>query len=279
MYLVTGASGNIGGHIARQLLAAGHAVRVFARDPDRLGELAERVEIARGDFSRPDALGAAALGTKAVFLNTGPNPPELPALLAALKANGAPRVVFLSSILAGDPEFFLGRMHRANEEALSASGLRSTVLRPSGFMTNTLRWADSIRAGDVVYNAMGTGRAPMIAPEDIAAVAVHALLDASLAGQTLELTGGELLNVPEQMDILSGLLGRTLRSVDVSIEDTVQGLMATGIPEPLARGIAQSLEAVREGRGRAMTPTVQRITGAVPRSFDAWARTHAARFA
>jgi uncharacterized protein YbjT (DUF2867 family) len=170
-------------------------------------------------------------------------------------------------------------MHRANEETLSASGLRSTVLRPSGFMTNTLRWADSIRAEDVVYNAMGTGKAPMIAPEDIAAVAVHALLDASLACQTLELTGGELLNVPEQVDILSGLLGRTLRSVDVSIEDTVQGLMATGIPEPLARGIAQSMEAVREGRGRAMTPTVQRITGAAPRSFDAWARTHAARFA
>ena len=279
MYLVTGASGNIGGHIARQLLAAGHAVRVFARDPDKLGELADRVEIARGDFSDAGSLGAAALGTKAVFLNTGPNPPALPALLAALKANGAPRVVFLSSILAGDPEFFLGRMHRANEETLAASGLRSTVLRPSGFMTNTLRWADSICAEDVVYNAMGTGRAPMIAPEDIAAVAVRALLDASLAGQTLELTGGELLNVPEQVDILSGLLGRTLRSVDVSIEDTVQGLVASGIPEPVARGVAQSLEAVRDGRGRAMTPTVQRVTGVAPRSFDAWARANTARFA
>jgi len=247
MFLVTGASGNIGGHIARQLLAAGHAVRVFARDPDKLGELADRVEIARGDFSDAGSLGAAALGTKAVFLNTGPNPPALPALLAALKANGAPRVVFLSSILAGDPEFFLGRMHRANEETLAASGLRSTV--------------------------------QTIAPEDIAAVAVRALLDASLAGQALELTGGELLNVPEQVDILSGLLGRTLRSVDVSIEDTVQGLVASGIPEPVARGVAQSLEAVRDGRGRAMTPTVQRVTGVAPRSFDAWARANTARFA
>ncbi|MGO4702984.1 NAD(P)H-binding protein [Dyella sp. 2RAB6] len=279
MYLVTGASGNIGGSIARQLLEAGHPVRVFARDPARLGELAERVEIAQGDFSQPDSLGAAALGTRAVFLNTGPNPSQLPALLAGLKANGAPRVVFLSSILAGDPAFLLGRMHRANEDALLASGLRTTVLRPTGFMTNTLRWADSIRADDVVYNAMGSGKAPPIAPEDIAAVAVRALLDPALAGQTLELTGGELLNVPEQVEILSGLLGRTLRSVDVSIEQTVQGLVATGIPEPLARGIAQSLEAVRDGRGRAMTPTVEQITGAAPRTFRAWAHTNAAHFA
>jgi len=279
MYLITGASGNIGGHIARQLLEAGQPVRVFARDPAKLGELADRVEIAGGDFSHPETLGAAALGAKAVFLNAGPNPPDLPALLAALKANGAPRVVFLSSILAGDAEFFLGRLHRASEDALGASGLRATVLRPSGFMSNTLRWADSIRSSDVVYNAMGTGKAPAIAPEDIAAVAVRALLDPALAGETLELTGGELLNVPEQVEILSGVLGRTLRSVDVSIEESVQGMVATGIPEPVARGVAQSLEAVRDGRGRAMTPTVERITGVAPRSFDAWARVHAASFA
>lgn len=279
MYLVTGASGNVGSEVARQLLEAGQPVRVFARDPAKLGELASRVEVATGDFDRPDTLGKAALGTKAVFLNLGPHRPNLDELLAALKANGAPRVVFLSSKLASEKGFILGDMHKASEDAIRAAGLHATVLRPGGFMSNTLRWTASIEAGGEVHNAMGTGKSAPIAPEDIAAVAVRALLSPELAGETLELTGGELLSVPEQVAILAEVLGRPLRSVDVPVDAAVQGLIGSGVPAFIARGVAQSLESIRDGRGSGVTKTVERITGVPPRSFRDWAQANAARFA
>lgn len=279
MFLVTGASGNVGGQIVRQLLEAGQPVRVFVRDPARLGELEGKVEVAVGDFSRPETLGAAALGTRAVFLNTGPFLPNLDALLAALKANGAPRVAFLSTILAGHPEFAVGSMHKANEEAVKAAGLRATFLRPAGFMSNAMRWAGSIRAEGVVHNPMGDGQAAPIAPEDIAAVAVRVMTSDDYVGQAVELTGGELLSIPDQVAILSRTLDRPLRIVDVPIEASIEGMIRSGIPEPIARGVAQSQEAVRAGRFQTMTPGVERIAGRSPMRFEAWARRHAAAFA
>lgn len=279
MFLVTGASGNVGGQVARQLLEAGQPVRVFVRDPARLGELEGQVEVAVGDFSRPETLGAAAVGIRAVFLNTGPFLPNLGALLAALKAHGAPRVAFLSTILAGHPEFAIGSMHKANEEAVRAAGLRATFLRPAGFMSNAMRWAGSIRAEGVVHNPMGTGQAAPIAPEDIAAVAVRAMTSDDYLGQAIELTGGELLSIPDQVDILSRTLERPLRIVDVSVEASVEGMIRAGAPEPIARGVAQSQEAVRNGRFRTLSPQVERITGRAPMRFDAWARKNAAAFA
>jgi uncharacterized protein YbjT (DUF2867 family) len=279
MFLVTGASGNIGGQVARRLLDAGHPVRVFVRDPARLGDLEGRVEVALGDFGRPETLGAAAFGTRAVFLNTGPHLPGLDALLAALKAHGAPRVAFLSTILAGHPEFAIGRMHKANEDAVRAAGLRATFLRPAGFMSNALRWAESIRADGVVHNPMGAGQAAPVAPEDIAAAAVRALATDDFLGEAVELTGGELLSVPDQVDILSRTLGRPLRIVDVPMQASIDGMLRAGVPEPIARGVAQSQEGVRDGRFRAIAAGVERLTGAAPMRFEAWARKHASAFA
>jgi nucleoside-diphosphate-sugar epimerase len=70
--LVTGATGLIGNRIAAQLVAAGHAVRVLARDPERAAKvLPTGVEIVRGDITEPEGLARAAAGTEWVFHTAG----------------------------------------------------------------------------------------------------------------------------------------------------------------------------------------------------------------
>jgi hypothetical protein len=65
----------------------------------------------------------------------------------------------------------------------------------------------------------------------------------------------------------------------VPTETAVQGLIRSGIPAPIAAAVGKSFEAIRDGRGAAVMDTVQRVTGKQPKTFEAWARENAARFA
>jgi dihydroflavonol-4-reductase len=64
--LVTGATGFVGWHVARQLLDRGDAVRALARDPAKLREL-DGVEPIRGDLRDADSLKRAVEGCSVVY--------------------------------------------------------------------------------------------------------------------------------------------------------------------------------------------------------------------
>jgi nucleoside-diphosphate-sugar epimerase len=67
-YLVTGATGFIGGRVARQLVAAGHQVVTVARTPEKAGDLAALgVEIHKGDITDKESLRAPMTGVEGVF--------------------------------------------------------------------------------------------------------------------------------------------------------------------------------------------------------------------
>ena len=102
MYLVTGATGNVGSEVVGQFLSKGHRVRVFTRDAAKVAQWAGKVEIAIGDFSDPESYAKAVEGVDGVFLMYGPLDGGLfRQLIAATKAKGNARVVFLSTLFAG----------------------------------------------------------------------------------------------------------------------------------------------------------------------------------
>jgi uncharacterized protein YbjT (DUF2867 family) len=184
----------------------------------------------------------------------------------------------LSSLAVNQPDLQIGRMHKQKEDTIRASGVQAKFLRPGAFMSNTYQWIGSISAEGVVYNAMGEARFPPIAPEDIAEVAVRALVDPGLSDEVFDLTGGELLSVPEQVDILAKIIERPIRCVDVPVERAAENLIRAGVPAQIAAAVAESFAAVRNGRIVAITDTVQKVTGHRPITFEAWARKHAGRF-
>jgi (4-alkanoyl-5-oxo-2,5-dihydrofuran-3-yl)methyl phosphate reductase len=280
IYLVTGATGNVGREVVEQLLGGGYRTRVFTRDPSKVAQWGSGVEVAAGDFQSPDTFARALAGVEAVFvMHQSPDQDEFARLIAVASESGRPRVVFLSSLATDQPQLRIGRLHKQKEDAIRESGLQARFVRPGGFMSNAYQWIGTINAEGVVYNPLGDTKFPPIAPEDIAAVAVKALIDPDLVDEVFELTGGESLSVAEEVSILARVLDRPIRCIDVPVEAAVQTLIRNGVPEQIAAAVGESYAAVRTGnRVLRLTDTVEKVTGQKPMTFETWARKHTSRF-
>ncbi|HLK56037.1 MAG TPA: SDR family oxidoreductase [Chthonomonadaceae bacterium] len=278
MILVTGATGNVGSELVSQLLDRNQQVRVLTRDPRKVAQWGDRVECAVGSFDEPATLDAALKGVDKMFLMTSEiGSGQVEAAIKAARQAGVQHVVYLSSTGANHPDLLLGKWHQDREAAIRASGVAWTFLRPGNFMSNTLMWAETVKTQGAVYFPGGGQSAP-IDPEDIAAVAAVALTQAGHEGQIYELTGEELLTVAQQTEILSHVLGKPLRYVDVPPAVAREGMLQRGMPPILADAVAQVFTYVRDGRGAQATDTVERVVGRKPRTFEAWCRDHVAAF-
>lgn len=280
MILVTGATGNVGSHVVQQLLDKGVPVRVLTRDRAKVAHWGKAVEVVQGDFAEPAAFVAALQGVSALFLMNGATDPTVfRNLVQAVQRSGKPRIVFLSSITVHNPNSPIGQIHRDKEEVLQASGLPVAVVRGGGFMSNALQWVGTIRREGVVYNGMGQGQYAPVHPADLAAIAVHALTVPVLTETAWDVTGDTLLDIPGQVRILADVLGKGLRTAEITPAEAAQNLLRNGAPPLLAKGLERSMEEIRDGRSMLVTDAVRRVTGKPPRSFEQWAREHAAQFA
>lgn len=281
MYLVTGATGTVGRAVVDRLLAAGLPVRAITRRPEA-ANLPAAVEVVRADLGDPASLPAALAGVRRVFLSTaGPEIPTHDANLAtAAAAAGVERIVKLSSGRAGDEAATdpIPSWHRAGEDAVRASGLDWTMVRPMGFMSNALHWARSIRESSTVRAPFGHGRIAVIDPDDIAAVSVAALTEPGHAGQVYTLTGPRALSPGEQAAILSGILGRPVRFEEISAETARADLLRFGVDPEMASAIMALRATALESFTSVVHPTVAAVTGRSPRTFQEWALENKEQF-
>ena len=275
LILVTGATGNVGSNVARQLLAAGEEVRALVRNP-QTAVVPNGCEVVQGDLTRPETLPGALDGVSRAFLF--PVPGTVDAFLSAAKAAGLRHIVLLSSAaVTFQPPNAIGLRHLELERAVAASGLSWTFVRPGAFMANDLNWANRIRAGNVVHGAYGNARTAPIDERDIAAVAVRALLDEKHAGQAYSLTGGEVLSQAERVRIIGEVIGRDVQWVAVSREQAREAMVKVMPPE--FADTLLDLQAAQTGPASpGISPVVEEVTGRPPRTYREWVAHHGADF-
>lgn len=282
MILITGATGTIGSEVVRLLAAKGEQVRAMTRHPSRTGDQ-PGVQVVRGDFGDRDSLAKAADGAGILFLLSAPGPwivQHDEAMLAAARAAGVRKVVKLSAIGTGEQAGTgAGDWHLPGEQALRSSGMAWTVLRPSSFASNALRWAAAIRSGDPVPNTTGTGVQGVIDPRDVAEAAAQALTSEDHAHSVLTLTGPQLLSVPDMAAQLGSVLGRTLHTADVPSEAYREQMLAAGIDPVFAEAAVNGSRRVAQGGNARLTGEVQAMLGRPPRTFRTWAHDHRDAFA
>jgi uncharacterized protein YbjT (DUF2867 family) len=282
MILVVGATGNVGREVVRQLVAGGAPLRALVRDPARASHIRlPGVDIVVGDLARPETLDPALAGVDRVFLTSPAEPDQVELqgnLVQACKRCGVGHVVKVSVAGGPDAATQIGRWHWTTEKQIEASGLGFTMLRPSLFMQQTLRFAPSIAASGSFALPCGAGEVPLVDCRDVAAVAVAALTQESHDRRIYDLTGPEALSFEAVADAISQAVGRKVDYVHVPPDYARKQMLADGVPRWLADDMLVLFAAIREGYGGAVTDTVFRVTGERPRSFLQFARDHAADF-
>ncbi|MFC8516549.1 NAD(P)H-binding protein [Streptomyces sp. NPDC057257] len=281
MILVTGATGNIGRELTRELDAKGAKLRLLVRDPARAARLPQRAERAVGDLGEPATLAPAFAGVDKLFLLTqGIGTDYTAAAIAAAQAAGVQHVVHLSSFhVTFDPIPAMGRWHYEREQIIRASGIPVTFLRPGGFMTNALDWLPTIREGNYVLDPVGPGRYAPIDPADIAAVAALTLTETGHQDKEYVLTGDEMFTVAEQVRIISETIGRHIEVRETATAaEAVRFRFPNGAPQALADAITEGFTLMRADTVGFRTDTVERLLGRRPRTFVDWCARNADAF-
>lgn len=276
MILVTGASGTVGSEVVKALGASGAKVRAGYRT--RPQNIPEGVESVALDFDKPETIRPALKGVDTLFLLSNMVEPERNVVDEARRA-GVRRIVKLSVIGADKEAYTLGRWHRAVEKHIEASGLAWTFLRPAGFMQNFVNhMGETIRSQSAMYSSAGESAGSHIDARDVGAAAARVLTGQGHEGKAYELTGPAALTYGQVAEILSRVLGRTIRYVPISPDQFKQAAMATGMPEVYADAVVDINRYYIAGGLTRVTGTVRELTGRDPIAFEQFAKDYADKF-
>jgi len=282
MIVITGASGTVGSALVEQLRAAGTQVRAAVRSAEK-GQAAAALgaQVAVADVKDRSAFGTALEGADALFLNTASLPGFVEAQKSAIDtalSAGVQRIVRLSALGSSpDSPMSFGRGHAELDAYLQASGAAWTVLAPNGFFSNFLGMADSIRQGGIYING-GDGKVSMIDPRDIAAAAVVVLTQPGHDGRTYALTGPEAIGYADAAATLTQVLSHQVSYVPVDDATAHAAMTGMGLPEAQAADIVALGRVYAAGYAARVSPDVEQLTGAPPRSFATFAADHRAAF-
>ena len=283
MILLTGITGNIGGATARALLAKGVRFRALVRDLGKAAPwAAQGVELVQGDLEDPAAVERALAGVDRALL-VMPNGEfqeraEL-SFIRSAKAAGLAWIIKLSS-----PEAVRGTTspiplaHIAAEDAIMASGMKWTLVRPSFYMQNFRGSVKSARTTGKLSMPMGNGTVALTDNEDAGQFIAHVLTDANSAqhhGQCYDITGPDpVMNFHEIAQAIGEVIGQKVVYDDCDPKAFQEAIRPFHRNQWHSDAVARLFVEIADGRTPGhRTDTFQKIMGHPGRSLKEYLAT------
>ena len=275
--LVTGATGNVGKLLVKQLIDRGAEVRIFTRKEPQQDLFPEQVEVAIGDLLDPDSVARALDGIEKLFLLNAVGQSELTEALIGLglaRRLSVKHITYLSVFKADEMK---ASPHMATkfavERAIRESGISYTILRPNYFMQNDAGLKPVITGMGFYPMPLGPNGVSAVDIRDIAEAAALSLTEEGHEGQTYDLVGPSAVTGPSNAELWSRLLSKTVTFAgndldrwEEQVRSRMQPWMAFDVRTMFEGFYAHGYTATDAEVAR-----LSQLLGHAPRSYEAFA--------
>ena len=253
--LVIGATGKTGKRVVERLEAKG----VTPRHGTRRSAIPF-------DWENPGTWAASLHGIKTAYVAYSPD-------LAVPSAHGVIAEFVAAAVNAGLKRVVLLSERnevraQACEQLVKDSSLEWTILQPSWFMQNFSEggFRDGVLAGEVSAPDSGA-KEPWVDLDDVADVAVAAMLEDGHTSQIYEITGAELLTWTEAVAHIASITSRSIVYKTITPKEFEATLIDAGFPSADASFVATLVAEILNGKNASTSDGLQRALGREPRRF------------
>lgn len=280
-YVVTGATGNLGGKVVDHLLALGVEpadILACGRDEERLAELAATgVRTARMDYEDRASVEAAIHAGDRVLLvsssEVGQRVEQHRRVIEVAEEAGVELLAYTSILQGKDSPLLLAGEHRATEELLDGVSVPVVRLRNGWYHENYTEQLEQYLSNEAVVGAAGAGRIAGASRSDYAAAAAAALTVDEVQDAVHEL-GGDSFTMAELADAVSEVTGERVAYHDLD-EDAYRALLVeVGLPEEAAAVYADADARIAEGALDTDADDLERLIGHAPATLHDTLRDH-----
>jgi uncharacterized protein YbjT (DUF2867 family) len=238
--------------VVREFVRQGRPARALVRSPDKARAItaAPGIEAVQADLLVPGTLTAVLDGIDIVVLISSADDRMVEAqcnLIDAAVTAGVDHIVKVSGLGPDlNSPFRFGRYHAQIEQHLQAAGVDWTLLRPSQFMQVYYREVSTLLGDGTFAQPLGDTRLAPVDVDDVAKV-TYATATGGHKSRVYQMTGPEALTMTEICEVLSSVVGRPIRYVDIAPEEKRQRLIDAGIPPRFADDLDDLFRLRRDG--------------------------------
>jgi uncharacterized protein YbjT (DUF2867 family) len=260
---VTGATGNLGGRVARELAARGVQMRLIVRDPTAAPQL-PGAQVAVAAYEDTEAMAKALEGIDTLLLVSGHEDPDRVSVhrkaIDGARRAGVERIVYTSFMgAAPNATFTYAREHSATEMAIREAGISLTSMRNSLYADFAPQF---VGADGVIRAPAGHGRLAWVARADVARLAAVLLVEPGHEGQIYDVSGPHAIDMHETARILTKATRRAI-TYHSETPDEARASRA-GNPDWLVEGWIGSYLMLDTGEGSVTSHTIEHLTGQRP---------------
>jgi uncharacterized protein YbjT (DUF2867 family) len=280
--LVTGASGNIGCYVVKELLKMGESVVVAGTDIEKLRRMfGDTVEAVEFDFRKPQTFEMALSNVDRIFLMRPPHlgkPEDLYPFLDAIKKHSIKLLSFLS--LMGVENNTIPPHHKI-EKYIEKTGIAFAHIRPGFFMQNLSGiHSEEIKNDDQIFVPVGNSKTSFIDAADIGLAIATVLHEPDKhRNSAYTITGPEALDYDQVADILSQVTGRTISySKPGFLKYRNHYIKKRGFDKGYVNITVALYFMTRMGTAKAVTSEFYELTGKNPRTLEDFVRDNIQAF-